>query len=180
MVDRDRVLSELSYNPETGQFIWLVTNRIKRAGAIAGHHKTNGYIHIGFDGKAYKAHRLAWLVAHGSWPSGQIDHINRNRSDNRICNLRDVTPRINAQNRSVSKSSSSGVMGVSWHPTCKAWQSQITAHGRLHYLGTYKTAEAAGIAYQNAKRRLHDDGSLIEADLRALNHEILKQGPRKC
>jgi len=92
----------LTYDPYTGLFTWLVdaySNKVK--GKIAGSIK-EGYINISIDRKLYRAHRLAWLYVNGVFPS-EIDHINRVKSDNRICNLREVSRSENCQNRSTSK-----------------------------------------------------------------------------
>ena len=87
----------LTYNPETGGFRWAVdrgcnANRVK-AGTIAGSVKDNGYVAIKIGRTFYKAHRLAWFLGTGEWPAPdiEIDHINRVRGDNRLCNLRPVT-----------------------------------------------------------------------------------------
>src|SRR5205823_1285596 len=93
-----RVLDLLDYNHETGAFTW----RPKPA----GHKHQSGYVHLRIDGQAVSAHHLAWLIAYGSWPLGVIDHINGDRSDNRIENLRDTTSKVNAQNQHKAKASS--------------------------------------------------------------------------
>ncbi|MDA6380520.1 HNH endonuclease signature motif containing protein [Escherichia coli] len=69
---------------------------------------------IMINGKAYPAHRLAWLIVYGTMPDGFIDHINRVRTDNRISNLRLVTHSENMQNRKIQKNNKSGYRGVSW------------------------------------------------------------------
>lgn len=93
----------LSYNPETGEFRWKMNRgRAAKAGEIAGFIHTSGYRRIGVCGALVYAHRLAWLMHYGSDPLYEIDHINRNRDDNRIINLRDVTSLENNQNQSRS------------------------------------------------------------------------------
>jgi hypothetical protein len=96
-------------------------------------------------------------VRHGEWPAQQIDHINMNRTDNRIANLRSVSPRVNSENRRTAQSQNLvGLRGVSWRDHCKKWRSRITVHGVEHRLGQFDTAEDAHAAYLEAKRRLHE------------------------
>ena len=89
-ITADELRSILHYNPLTGVFTRIRSAHPHRVGVVVGS-VSHGYILIGLLGKRYRAHRLAWLYVYGTWPKHDIDHINRNRSDNRICNLRDVT-----------------------------------------------------------------------------------------
>jgi hypothetical protein len=89
----------LDYDQNTGVFRWATRKcQRKRAGEIAGSVSNKGYVMIGIDYKKYSAHRLAWLYVHGDWPAGEIDHINRDRTDNRISNLRVATRRQQIEN----------------------------------------------------------------------------------
>lgn len=104
LIDAALVRSFLSYDPETGEFRWLLRKGWERgAGRVAGSKKRRGYVDIGILGTVYQAHRLAWLHYHGEWPKQQIDHINRVRDDNRIVNLRDVSYLENARNKAPPK-----------------------------------------------------------------------------
>ena len=146
----------LSYDPQTGVFRWIVGRPGTRCDAVAGSRKVSGYLSIGFRGKEYLAHRLAWWFATGAWPLGQIDHINGDRSDNRICNLRDVSPQVNLQNRRhAQKNTKSGLLGATWHSRNKAFEAVIRVDGKRRFLGLFKTAEEAHTAYIEAKRQLH-------------------------
>ena len=148
----------LCYDPATG----LLTRRSKssnsvKVGEIAGcRHPTKGYISVYVDGVRYKAHRVAWLMHYGHWPSGQIDHINCVPDDNRICNLRVVTNSVNAENkvRPVT-GNTSGLLGVSWMSNAKKWRAQICVNKQVKYLGLFAEKEAAHRAYIEAKRSLH-------------------------
>jgi HNH endonuclease len=89
IITRTRLKEFLHYDPETGVFTWLVKPcRNILAGSIAGNVMNEGYVMVKIDRKNYKAHRLAWLYVHGTFPPDQLDHINRGRADNRLCNLR--------------------------------------------------------------------------------------------
>lgn len=110
-VSHERLLYLLDFDSETGVFKWKVKNRRSKypAGSEAGCLKSFGYVCIKIDGLEYKAHRLAWFYVHGKWPDGDIDHVNRVKSDNSIKNLRDVTDYENMQNRVALKNSKSGL-----------------------------------------------------------------------
>lgn len=149
------VLSKaLSYDPETGRFVWLIGPRPGiRAGDEAGTF-SNGYRDICYRGEHIGAHRLAWLFAYREWPRWEVDHINGDRADNRICNLRDVTTAMNTQNQlRPTVRSKTRFMGVSF---CGSrFRAAIYVNGRTKHLGRFETPEAAHEAYVTAKRELH-------------------------
>jgi hypothetical protein len=149
-----RLRELLSYDPDTGQFIWLVKRGKARLGMSAGTNHVRGYRCIFIQGKNYLAHRLAWLWVHGAWPDQQIDHINGDRLDNRMANLRQVTNAINSQNRRrANKNNSSGRLGVSQN--ANGFLSLIRIDGNLIRIGLYETADEAHAAYLQAKRQHH-------------------------
>ena len=148
----------LSYCPDTGVFIRLQSGRTRHCnvGLPAGGATSTGYVTISVAGHSYKAHRLAWLICHGEWPSGQIDHINGIRTDNRLLNLRVVNNRENAENkRHATKLNKSGYLGVSWHKGQRKWRAEIKHKGKKIYLGTFATSEDAYEAYLQKKRSIH-------------------------
>ena len=146
-MNQQRVKELLEYEKTTGIFVRRVrtSNRIK-VGEIAGSKDKSGYVCIRVDGKTYKAHRLAWLYVHGAWPTGEIDHINNQKDDNRISNLRDVSKSINQQNRKT-------VRGYS--KDGNRWKAQIRAAGKWKHLGCFATEAEAHAAYQQAKNVMH-------------------------
>jgi len=151
----ERVREIIDYNPETGIFIRRI-NSAKgktRAGDVAGHIESNGYLALWVLGTKYLAHRIAWLYMTGAWPVDQIDHINRDRSDNRFENLREVNNAENQQNRSIRRDCASGFMGVRKNKS--RWMAEIRADKVRFHLGTYDTPEEASAAYLEAKKRLH-------------------------
>jgi len=116
------VLSYISYDPDTGEF-----TRLKN-GKRADTHMTIGYkrvrVKIGDKKHEFLAHRLAWFIAEGKWPKGEIDHINGVRDDNRLINLRSVTRAENAKNLKRRSDNSSGFSGVIRHQT--GWKVRIS------------------------------------------------------
>lgn len=133
-----------------------------RPGDRAGTVGPKGYIRIKFEGRFYRAHRVAWLLHFGVWPTQQIDHRNGVRTDNRIDNLRDVPPRMNSQNRrSANCTNSNGLLGVSARRERKGFVAQIRdSQGRMKHLGRFDTAEAAHAAYLQAKAVFHEGSTL--------------------
>lgn len=153
----------LYYDANTGKLFWRVKRTCGRgrvfaeAGTEAGSIDiSTGYSRISINYAHCYAHRLAWLLTHKVWPSGDIDHINGDRADNRIVNLRDVPHRINLQNRrKAQKNSASGVIGVHKVPSGR-WKAIIQAPtGKIH-IGTFDTLEQASEARLAAQRKFHD------------------------
>lgn len=151
-----RLRELLDYDPADGQLRWRVNRKRARAGALAGTARQDGYQAIGIDGAHYSAHRLAWLHVHGSWPRHQIDHVDGDRSNNRLANLRDVEHDINAQNqRSARSISRSGMLGAHRPKGSAKWAAQIKVAGKISHLGMFESRELAHEAYVAAKRKLH-------------------------
>ena len=150
-----RLKSLLSYNPETGDFTWLVGGRRRRLGEIAGGPRCVGsekfYVVIGIDGKLYYAHRLAWLYIYDAWPKNGIDHVDQNSLNNRLSNLRDVTPSENSKNQKRQNNNRSGVTGVRFRNVLQKWLAQIQVNGKQIHLGYFKLKEDAITARKNAE-----------------------------
>lgn len=151
----ERVRERLNYDPETGLIRWRVSpNWRVNAGDLTGLPDKDGYLLVTVDRKKRKAHRLAWAIYYGVWPSGEIDHINNVKSDNRIVNLRDVSASINMQNiMNPTSRNKSGVLGVVAQGI--KFKSTITSEGRTKHIGTFKTSREAHEAYLNVKRAVH-------------------------
>ena len=153
MITQGRLKEVLDYDPETGEFCWRVTlSRRAMAGKRAGATSPSVLFRlIGIDGVRHMAHRLAWLYAYGTFPIGHLDHINRNKSDNRIKNLRKATKIENGGN-SKARKSRSGLKGAHWHEGAKKWTSDIHHNGKKIYLGLFGTAKEAHAAYCQAAK----------------------------
>lgn len=152
-----RLMELLEYNPETGAFIRKVTTSSNaKAGQVAGNLEAEGYLRIFIDRKVYKAHRLAWLYMHGSFPPECLDHIDGNKANNAIRNLRLATNDENLQNRhKSSRRNSTGFLGVSYGWRQKSWKAGIKVNGVYKQIGYFRSPEAAYIAYLKAKKQLH-------------------------
>lgn len=112
----------------------------------------DGYKRCSILKKYFQLHRLIWLYMTGEWPKGEIDHINGDRSDNRWCNLRDVSHKENSINLKLSKRNTSGTIGVSFNKREKSWIANIqNKEGKQTYLGTFKTKEMAVAARKAAE-----------------------------
>lgn len=153
----ERVKELLSYDPESGLFVWLSGRSRGVGGKVAGWKLTQGHIAITIDGKTFYAHRLAWFISHGVWPVAMIDHINGIGHDNRLLNLRSVERSINAQNqRKASKNNKLGILGVVYSPRHKKYVAHIQIPGlRQKTIGYYHSADEAHNAYVQEKRRVH-------------------------
>lgn len=146
----------LRYEPETGEFRWLVclSNRAP-AGSLAGKKaKAEPYLQISIHGKQYRAHRLAWLYMRGEFPKF-VDHKNGVKTDNRFENLRPASKRENAWNAGLSRRNRSGAKGVSWSERDRKWIAQISVEGRQTRIGGFDTVEAAALAYAGVAEPLH-------------------------
>lgn len=153
-VDQARVKELLDYDEVSGLFAWKKSQASQiRVGDVAGGISSDGYWCITLHGQRYGAHRLAWLYAHGVIPPADIDHINGDRLDNRLANLRLATRSENMRN-SRGKRSASGLKGAHWRAKRKAWVSQIYKDGKCVYLGRFPTAEEAHAAYVKAATEL--------------------------
>lgn len=149
--------SLLRYCPETGEFRWLVRRNGRNGGVkpgdLAGKKMKIGYVSVGVLRKEVLAHRLAFFFMKGSFPQGDVDHINGDKADNRWANLRDVSHSLNLHNRkSPPKGNTSGVMGVRRRDG--KWSAELCVDGKVYRLGRYSTAQDAETAYKAAKRIL--------------------------
>ena len=136
----------LEYDPQTGIVRHRINHGRAKAGAIAGTKRRDGYSVVWVDGKLHLMHRVIYLMMTGEWPAQQIDHINRDPSDNRWCNLCAVAPRENLMNRRSYRTrtdNASGCPGVHFMPRVGKWCSRISIGGKRQYLGIFNTKDEA-------------------------------------
>jgi hypothetical protein len=154
---QERLKELLDYDPMTGVFRWRVGHPRKRmkVGDIAGcQHPTGTYV-IGIERRFYQAHRLAWLWMLGEWPSGQVDHRDRDRGNNCWENLRLATASQNRANAKVNSNSLTGLKGVHYYAKYKKYGARIKKNGKKKWLGWYDTPEEAHACYWQEAQKLH-------------------------
>ena len=147
----------LRYEPETGNLYWRerTPDMFTATSSRSVDHKCNnwnsgnankeaftakryyGYRVGGINNIIFRAHRVIWAIVHGVWPEGEIDHINHDTDDNRICNLRAVTHYENGRNQKLRKSNTSGTMGVCWAKERNMWCSRAKTGGKTIHLGYF-------------------------------------------
>ncbi len=155
---QEQIKQVLDYNQETGVFTWKKRDKStfnsRYAGKVAGRPDTNGYLIIRF--KPVKttclAHRLAWIYVYGNNPI-ELDHINQDKADNRIANLREIKHIDNARNYTLRKDSTSGVNGVCYHKRYNAWRARIKVDYKCIHLGMFQTFEEAVKARYEAEQK---------------------------
>ena len=143
----------MSYDMETGHFTRLVKSKVSSVGDVCGYVMQTGYRLIGIGGRSYTAHRLAFLYVTGEFPTEQVDHINRNRSDNRWKNIRPASNLDNSRNKKRLSRNTSGATGVSFIKANQKWRATIGVKYKEIYLGYYETFDEALIARKSAERQ---------------------------
>ena len=160
-----------SYDGATGLFTWLerpITHfnneghqkkfNAQHKGKLAGRMQSKGYITIRTSRDvAFLAHRMAWAIQYGQWPSEQIDHINGDRLDNRIANLREATHAENCRNIGITKKTSHGVVGVTWCQEIGKWQARINCNRQRFHLGSFALFDDAVAARRAAEIKYHGE-----------------------
>lgn len=158
MIDAEYLRSRVHYDHDTGIFTWLPTGNqridTRIVGKTAGTRRGN-YIVITIYQSKYYAHRLAWLYMTGELPPSEIDHIDRDGSNNRFANLRLATRSQNLAN--TQSRSASGLKGVTWHKRQERWRASITHGGVSRHLGYFDHANDAAEAYAAAAQAAFGD-----------------------
>lgn len=155
----DYFRESLSYNPDTGSVAWsekvVRDTGSKRPGGEVGCTTKDGYRQACIKNVSIYLHVVAWYLHHGQWPIGVVDHINGDRSDNRIGNLRVVSHAENIQNqRQANKRNKLNALGCSRAENGR-FRAVIRFSGKTYSLGTFDTLEEAHGAYVAKKRELH-------------------------
>ena len=162
----DGINESLRYCADSGKVFWVKSSGpCARIGFEAGYLNPDGYRRVTFNGRMFMTHRVVWLLIHNEWPDGEIDHIDGNRANNRIENLRVVTQSQNLRNKKSKKGSTSGNNGVHFDARCKKWRVQIRMNGTVHHLGLFESKESAVLTAQafyrsNGFTELHATGKV--------------------
>ena len=156
-MDQQALQKELEYSPDNGIFVWKTSRRGRvKIGDEAGSPHKGGYVQIRFFGKDYLAHRIALIISGIDLKStDQVDHINGDRADNRLANLRIATRSQNCQNAFIRKDNISGFKGVGFDVKRKKWRARITANKKCKWIGYFDKIEEAHAAYCQAAKELH-------------------------
>lgn len=170
LVPPEVLISLIEYDSKAGALFWKVrtTNtfcgKVKKnqqecdkwnymnAGRRVGSVDRRGYRNVYVSGYCFREHRVAWAIYYGSWPNGQIDHINGVRDDNRISNLRCVTSHENSRNQKRKTTNRSGVTGVRRSRTRGRWIAEIWHNWKPIHLGTFDSIDDAIKARKNAEK----------------------------
>ena len=144
------------YDKETGDLIWKVKRRGITNGAVVGCTTKEGYRQVRINNKSYLAHRIVFLLHKGYLPK-TLDHINGDRADNRIENLRPVTVNQNQHNRKLNKNNTSGHKGVSWCKRTNKWKAAVKLEGKRINLGAFDNLEEAAEVVRAGREELHGD-----------------------
>jgi hypothetical protein len=145
MITQERLKEVLSYDQESGNFHWIKSGKGTKAGALAGW-IDNGYVRISIDQRKYLAHKLVWLYVHG-FVATEIDHINLNRSDNSLKNLRVASHSNNLANTKIKSTNKSGFKGVCWCKKRKMWRASINKNYKHIHLGFFDDLLSARDSY---------------------------------
>ena len=157
---QERLQQLYTYDPDTGL---LMSRRHNRT--VGYNH--NGYLVVELEKKHIRIHRIVWMIVHDRWPNPMLDHINGNRKDNRLCNLREVTSKQNLENRGASITKSglprSGYKGVHWNRFTKKWVASIGHDKKVIYLGSFTDPQKAFFAYRQVAQKLHTHNEIAKA-----------------
>lgn len=144
----------IDYNPENGVLTAKVNFSGRQAGSVIGSQTWQGYYAFSLFGKKCFAHRLAWLLHYGEWPSQPIDHINGIKTDNSIRNLRLCSLSQNQFNKPTQKNNTTGVKGVYWNKRDKRYVASVQFNGKKYSAGHHKDIDSAKEAVMKLREKL--------------------------
>lgn len=152
MIDQKTAIELFEYRD--GTLYWReAPRRGVRKGSAAGH-KSNKYVQLRLNNRTYYAHQLVYLIHHGYIPA-EIDHINCDKHDNRIDNLRAATRVENGANLPIRRDNKSGHKNVCWHQAAQKWQVSVKANGVRHNFGLFDDLELAALVASEARDKHH-------------------------
>lgn len=158
------IRAKFNYDPIGGVLSRAAKCGKWKAGQRVGSTDSKGHRQVRFEGTLYLEHRLIWLHVFGRWPDGEIDHINRNRSDNRLSNLRECVHAENMKNQSIRSTNKTGVSGVSFYKPYGKYAAHIRFAGRQQFLGYFAKFEDAVFARRSAENKYYGEFSPNHSD----------------
>jgi hypothetical protein len=156
VITKELLCALFEYQPDGRLLRRITSNPRAKAGTYSGSVGKGGYLRTQVAGKLYFNHRLVWLMHRGSWPKN-LDHINGNKLDNRIENLRECTQTQNMQNCPNKKSNTTSVKGVGWRPSRGKFRARIVVNGKEICVGHFLELEEAAKAVQEARTKYHGE-----------------------
>ena len=157
MITQKELKEILEYNENTGKFFWKIKPMYNvNIGDKAGNNH-NGYTRLTINGKKYLTHRLAWLYVYGEFPKGDLDHIDNDRGNCRINNLRIANKSTNGFNRKKQANNTSGIKGVIWSKASNKWMVKIGVNKKKLYFGVWNDLEFAELVAQEARAKYHGE-----------------------
>lgn len=147
---RERDADMFKNNNANSTKSWNTMYGGKEAGTICG----KGYRSVAIFAKLYIGHRIAWAISTGAWPNDQIDHIDGNKLNNTLCNLRVVSSQINHLNARMNSRNTSGHAGVYLNKRSSMWCAQMKFKGRTYHLGSSKNINDVIALRQAEEKRL--------------------------
>jgi hypothetical protein len=157
-IDVKKLREVFCYDPETG----VLTNRVSRKGggkkgAISGCSRHDGYLIVRVENKLLLGHRVIWALHYGQWPDCDIDHVNQDKSDNRITNLRLSNKSNNSLNRGRRADNKSGVKNVSWNKPCGKWDVRMKVNGIQKCFGLFDSLDEAREVATKGRMEMHGE-----------------------
>ena len=156
-LSHERLKELVIYRAEDGSFVWNKGRPGAGGGKPCGSLKPSGYVLIRLDGKFFRAHRLAWFYIHGEWPADEIDHINGNRSDNRICNLRVASRSRNSCNKPMRKDNQTGAKSVLYFKDWGAYYVRFNLNKTTYNFGPFTSFDEAKVVAIEKRKEAHGE-----------------------
>lgn len=158
MLTQETLKHHFGYDEETGVFTRIRTKaRNIPNNSVGTVNQKFGYLYIRLEGKKHLAHRLAWLYVHGALPKLNIDHINGDKLDNRLCNLRESTQSQNMFNKHKRRTNKTGYRGVRYNDKAGTWSASCTVNKKIHWLGVFNCPIKAHAAYTEFAKANHGE-----------------------
>lgn len=160
VITKQRLVEIFDFDMNSGHFTWKVSQGVSRIGTRAGSNRVSPsgrpYRQIGIDRNSHFEHRLVWLWVYGYWPSGSIDHIDGDASNNHPSNLRIATGSQNNANTGLRKGNIHGLKGITLK-FGKYWVAKHSVSNKSHNIGSFKTKEDAARAYDEYILKIHGE-----------------------